>query len=105
MKKPNKSVVFKSVSGIVVMLVVFSATVSIIGYKGFTNALLSQYTDGALLVAETAAVSVNADKIESYANSGGETAEYKEVWNSLDQLCNSSNSTFIFQTSGKNHRL
>lgn len=96
MKKLNESVVFKSVSGIVVMLVVFSTAVSIIGFKGFTNALLTQYSEGALLVADTAAMSIDADKMESYANSGGETAEYKEVWNNIDRLCNSSNSTFIY---------
>lgn len=96
MKKPNESVVFKSVSGIVVILVVFSVAVSIIGYKGFTNALWSQYSDGALLVADTAAQLVDADEIENYAKNGAETKEYKEVWESLSKLCNSSGSTFIY---------
>ena len=96
MKKPNESVVFKSVSGIVVLLVVFSAIVSVIGYKGFTDALLEQYSDGALLIADSAALSINADEMDSYKNSGGTTAEYKEVWESLDSLCNSSGSTFIY---------
>ena len=88
MKKPNESVVFKSVSGIVVLLVVFSAIVSVIGYKGFTDALLEQYSDGALLIADSAALSINADEMDSYKNSGGTTAEYKEVWESFDSLCN-----------------
>ena len=56
MKKPNESVVFKSVSGIIVLLVVFSAIVSVIGYKGFTDALLEQYSDGTLLIADCRAV-------------------------------------------------
>ena len=96
MKKPNESVVVKSVSGIVVLLVVFSAIVSVIGYKGFTDALLEQYSDGTLLIADSAALSVKADEMDNYKNSGGTTAEYKEVWESLDSLCNSSGSTFIY---------
>ena len=96
MKKPNESVVVKSVSGIVVLLVVFSAIVSVIGYKGFTDALLEQYSDGTLLIADSAALSVKADEMDNYKNSGGTTAEYKDVWESLDSLCNSSGSTFIY---------
>ena len=96
MKKIKESIVLKSIFGIVVMLVIFSVSVSIIGYKGFTDALLKQYNDGALLIAKTAAMGVDADKTDSYLNSGGKTEEYKKVWDSLNQLCNSSNSTFIY---------
>ena len=96
MKKPNESVVFKSVSGIVILLVVFSAIVSVIGYNSFTDALLEQYSNGALLIADSAALTISADEMDNYKNSGGTTTEYKDVWNSLDSLCNSSGSTFIY---------
>ena len=66
MKKIKESIVLKSIFGIVVMLVIFSVSVSIIGYKGFTDALLKQYNDGALLIAKTAAMGVDADKPDSY---------------------------------------
>lgn len=78
------------------MLIVFSTIVSVIGYRGITEALLDQYNKGALLIANTAALSVNADDMDSYINSGGETQEYKAVWEDLSQLCNSSGSTFIY---------
>ncbi len=61
------------------MLIVFSTIVSVIGYRGITEALLDQYNKGALLIANTAALSVNADDMDSYINSGGETQEYKAV--------------------------
>ena len=96
MKKISQSIVLKSISGIVVILVIFSVSVSIIGYKGFTDALLKQYSDGALLIAKTAAMAVEADKTDSYLKSGGKTEKYKNVWNNLNQLCNSSDSTFIY---------
>ena len=86
----------KSISGIVLLLVVFSLIVGIIGYKGFTQALLEQYADGAFMTADTAAQVVDADRIEAYAESGGTTPEYREVWEKLDTLCNSSGVTFIY---------
>ena len=86
----------KSISGIVLLLVVFSLIVGIIGYKGFTQALLEQYADGAFMTADTAAQVVDADHIEAYAESGGTTPEYREVWEKLDTLCNSSGVTFIY---------
>ncbi|MER2236158.1 MAG: hypothetical protein ABS901_07375, partial [Candidatus Limivicinus sp.] len=86
----------KSISGIVLLLVVFSLIVGIIGYKGFTQALLEQYADGAFMTADTAAQVVDADRIDAYAESGGMTPEYREVWEKLDTLCNSSGVTFIY---------
>ena len=54
MKKLRQHVAFKSIGGIVLLLVLFSGIVSAIGYNGFTEALLSQYEDGAFRTAETA---------------------------------------------------
>ena len=41
MKKPSESVVFKSVTGILLMLIIFTFIVSLFGYRGFTDALLT----------------------------------------------------------------
>ncbi|MCR5322433.1 MAG: hypothetical protein K6E85_04060 [Lachnospiraceae bacterium] len=90
----------KSVLSIVVILAVFSAAVSIIGYRSFTKTLLNQYAEGAFLTAGTAAELINADRMDIYANSGGSTGEYKLVYDDLDRLCNSSGSTFIYVISG-----
>ena len=96
MKKLREHIAFKSIFTIVLLLVIFSAVISAIGFKSFTEALLSQYAEGAFLTAETAAEYVDADRIGEYAESGGTTEEYKAVWEDLDQLCNSSGSTFVY---------
>ncbi len=96
MKDPRKSIVFKSIFGIVFLLFVFAVIVNIIGYKGFTNSLLTLYTEDGFRTAETAAELIDGDKIDEYEKSGGVTQEYKAVWNGLDRLCNSQGVTFIY---------
>ena len=96
MKLLKQHAAVKSIFGIVLLLVVFSAIVSVIGYNGFTETLLAQYADGAFMTAETAAQLLDADRIDAYAQSGGTTEEYQAIWSRMDQLCNSSGATFIY---------
>lgn len=96
MKLLKQHVTVKSIGGIVLLLLAFFAAVSIIGYNSFTEALLSQYSEGAFLTAETAARCVDADRMDAYAQSGGTTTEYLEAWEEMDLLCNSSGATFIY---------
>ncbi len=96
MKRLRQHVTFKSIAGMVLLLVLFSAIVSVIGYRTFTNALLDQYAEGAFLTAQTAAELVDADRLDEYAQSGGTTSEYMAVWDRMDHLCNTSGSTFIY---------
>ena len=96
MKRLRQHVTFKSIAGMVLLLVLFSAIVSVIGYRTFTNALLDQYAEGAFLTAQTAAELVDADRLDEYAQSGGTTPAYMDVWNRMDHLCNTSGSTFIY---------
>ena len=96
MKKPSESVVFKSVTGILLMLIVFTFIVSLFGYRGFTDALLTEYAEGAFRTAETARYVLDPDRMDSYAGSGGTTEEYMKAWDSMDRLCNSFGATFIY---------
>lgn len=96
MKDPRTSIVFKSIFGNVFLLAVLSVIVIIIGYRGFTSALLTQYADGGFRTADTAASLIDINKMDEYEQSGGVTDEYMEVWNSLDSLCNSQGVTFIY---------
>ena len=96
MKTLRQHAAAKSITGIVLLLLVFSAIVSVIGYNGFTESLLEQYADGAFLTANTAAHLINADHIEAYAQSGGTTEEYQTAWARLDQLCNDAGATFVY---------
>ncbi len=92
----RKHATVKSILGIVLMLLLFSAIVLVIGFRGFTEQNLSQYSEGAFLTADTAAEIVDADRIEAYAQSGGKGEEYEAVWNQLDYLCNVTGSTFVY---------
>ena len=96
MKLLRQHATVKSIGGIVLLLLVFFAAVSIIGYNSFTEALLSQYSEGAFLTAETAAGRLDAEKMDEYAQSGGTTPEYLRAWEEMDRLCNSTGATFIY---------
>ena len=96
MKKLRERVAFKSISGIVLLLLVFALIIIVIGNKAVTDALLDQYSDNAFHTARVAAAVVDGDRIGEYWESGGETEEYKTVWNSLTRLCNSSGATFVY---------
>ena len=96
MKKLRQHITFKSISGIVLLLLVFSLIITVIGNRGFTEALLEQYSDNAFHTARIAAVVVDGDRIGEYWESGGETEAYKSVWDSLTRLCNSSGATFVY---------
>ena len=95
-KKYRHHATVKSITGIVLLLVFFSAVVMIIGYNTLSSALLAQYSEGAHLTANTAVQLLDADKMDQYVASGGEGEEYTAVWAALDRLCNSSGSTFIY---------
>ncbi len=95
-KRKGLSVVFKSVFGIIAILVIFSVIVSIMGYNSFTAALLEQYTDDAFFTANTASAGIDADRMDTYAESGGKTQEYLEKWKKMSDLCNSEGVTFIY---------
>ena len=58
MGRIKDSIVFKSILGIVLILAIFTFIVGIIGYQGFTEALLDRYADDAFRTADIAALSV-----------------------------------------------
>ncbi|MDO4538222.1 MAG: PP2C family protein-serine/threonine phosphatase [Coriobacteriales bacterium] len=95
-KKIRTSATVKSIAGIVGMLILFSVIVGVIGYNSVSDSLLEQYADGAFIAGYTAQSSLDGDRIDEYANSGGETQAYKEAWAELDQICNATNSTFVY---------
>ncbi len=96
MKKLRNSITFKSIMGLVLLLVVFSSILGFGGYRIFREALYQQYVAGAFRVAETAALAVNADRLDAYEENGGKSEDYAESWELLDKLCNGSGVTFIY---------
>ena len=95
-RKRHIGIVFKSVFGIILLLTVFSLIVSMIGYNGFTEAMLEQYSDDAFYTADTAVTCLDTNRLDAYSESGGKTNEYLEAWNKMQTLCNSSGVTFIY---------
>lgn len=95
MKKLRSSIVFKSISGIVILLLVFTVIVSVIGYLEFTDALMEQYAEGTFYTADTAALNVNADHLQSYLE-GGDQEEYEKIRNEFERLCEAQEATFIY---------
>ena len=95
MRKLRSSIVFKSISGIVILLLVFTVIVSVIGYLEFTDALMEQYAEGTFYTADTAALNVNADHLQSYLE-GGDQEEYEKIRNEFERLCEAQEATFIY---------
>ena len=96
MKKPGESVVFKSIIGIIIPMILLSVIIGILGYRSFTDGMLKLYEDGAVEIANTARTEINGDRTDAYAQSEGTTEEYMDVWTEMDRLCNSSGATFIY---------
>lgn len=96
MAKLSRSIVFKALLSIVVLLSLFTFVIGEIGYNGYTKALMAQYSEGAFRTAKAALTMIDGDDIESYENSNGETEEYKEILQNLQHLCDATNATFIY---------
>ncbi|MBQ9074958.1 MAG: hypothetical protein IJY32_03235, partial [Mogibacterium sp.] len=96
LKKYKKSIAFRSIFGIVVLLAVFAGFVGYIGYDGFHDSILEQYEQGALLTASTAADIIDGEDLYRYIESEGRSGDYIEAFNELQALCNSSGSAFIY---------
>ena len=96
MRKLRENIVFKTIFTLVVLLFVYSMVVSLIGYRELTDALLNQYADGAFRTAGIAARFIDPDRIDEYADSGGEGEEYTKVDDRLASICNSTGSTFVY---------
>lgn len=96
MRKLRENIVFKTIFTLVVLLIVYSMVVSLIGYRELTDALLNQYADGVFRTAGIAARFIDPDRIDEYADSGGEGEEYTKVDDRLASICNSTGSTFVY---------
>ena len=96
MKKVTQRVVFKCIMGIIIPLILLSLIVAFFGYHSFTDGMMELYETGAIQIAQTAVLEVDADRLDIFAASEGATEEYLDTLNRLDRLCNSSGATFIY---------
>ena len=96
MRKKRNSITLKGLLGTVLLLLVFAAIVSTIGYNTFTDSMLDQYADGAFRTADAAATLVSADLLDYYLSSGGKSEQYLSDKEDLSNVCNATGSEFIY---------
>ena len=96
LKRVTSGLAFRIISGMLLLLLGFVLSISIIGYMRFTESLTNEYNDSAFRTAETAAAFIDGDKIEEYLETGGKTEEYEYTWNMIDVLCQKQNVTLLY---------
>ena len=96
MKKLSNSIAFKSIAGIVALLIVFSAILGIIGNVEYSRALMEQYAEGAFYTADAASLAVKPDHLQIYLNNGGTGEEFDNAQSMLSKLCDSQGAAFIY---------
>ena len=81
--------------GIVILLLVSSASIIVIGYNAFTDSLTNQYNDSAYRTALTAQACVDGDRIDYYLQNPNRI-EYDLVWDDINNLCQMQDVTLIY---------
>ena len=77
-------------------LILFSVDVCYIGYRSVTRAMLEEGLEHGNSVARTAALLVDADRLDEYLDTGGDSREYRQTWDRFDRMCNNMGATFIY---------
>ena len=91
-----ESLNFRIISFVLVLLILFSSLVGYIGYTRFTTGMTTAYSETMLKTAETAAATVNPDRLQAYLDNGGADADYRFTNGMLDMLCQKQDFTFIY---------
>ena len=94
--KRQISIFLKSIPAIVIPLVLISVIACMAGYHSLTEAITQVYKESSFETAATAAALIDADKLDDYLISGGTSEEYRELVDSVETLCNTSGSMFIY---------
>ena len=80
---------------IVLILFIFGAVVSTIGYLGFTISFKNEYSQTTYHMADTATTLINGDKLEEYLRNG-ESEEYLRTKKLLDAYCDRMEVSLIY---------
>ena len=91
-----ESLNFRIISYVLVLLILFSSLVGYIGYARFTTGMTNAYSETMLKTAETAAATVNPDRLQAYLDNRGADADYRFTNGMLDMLCQKQDFTFIY---------
>ncbi|MBR0415388.1 MAG: SpoIIE family protein phosphatase [Clostridia bacterium] len=96
LKKLRRSLSFNIIAAIVLVLVFFSAVVTTIGYISFIHALEKEYNETTFAICDTAASLFDADKLDEYLATKGQTQDYKQALRRMDNLCDKMNVSLIY---------
>jgi hypothetical protein len=91
-------IVFKSIAGVALMLVVFSVVICAISYNGFTEALVDQYISDAYWAANIARQMIVPDMMDLYnvPDIESETDNRANILALFRRACNSMGMEFIY---------
>ena len=94
--KPHlTSMAFNIIGAIVLLLMLFSAVVSVTGYLSFTNAFKREYATTTYHMADTAASIVNGDHLKDYL-AGEYVEEYYQTKERLDKFCTGMSVSLVY---------
>ena len=90
------SLKFRLIGGAVLLLLVLNCAEGVIGYYQFTHSFVEEYNESAFRTAKTAAAIVDADRIEGYLATGGDSDDYRDRLARMDALCQNQGVTLIY---------
>ena len=90
------SLKFQLICGTIFLLLVLNCAEGVIGYFQFTRSFVEEYNESAFRTAETAAAIVNADHIQDYLATGGDSDEYRNSLARMNTLCQKQGVTLIY---------
>ena len=83
------------IGGIVVLVILFGAIISVVGYLVITNAYRNEYSMTTYHMADTATTLVNGDNIDAYL-AGEKKAEYRWTKAALDVYCKNMRVSLVY---------
>ena len=86
---------FNIICAIILLLMLFSAVVSVTGYLSFTNAFKREYATTTYHMADTAASIVNGDHLKDYL-AGEYVEEYYQTKDRLDKFCTGMSVSLVY---------
>lgn len=90
------SLKFRLICGTILLLLALNCAEGVIGYFQFTRFFVEEYNAFAFRTAETAAAIVNADHIQDYLATGGDSEEYRNSLAHMNTLCQKQGVTLIY---------
>ena len=91
-----KSISFKTVIGLILVMVVLSALLAYTGYQNFNGSMLDQYQTDTINIAKISVRTVDADRMDDYLSELWDAEGYQETARNFENLCNASGATFIY---------